>query len=62
MTSHLSTGWLDVELTDFRSLGPDYSGNELPNAPRVTFSGLARYGFVVSERTAGNVAVDYPGG
>lgn len=34
-------------------------GYELPNAPKLTLSGLVRYGFVVGERTAGSFAVDY---
>jgi iron complex outermembrane receptor protein len=39
----LSTSLLDATYRNFSSSGTDYSGNRLPNAPRVTLNAAARY-------------------
>ncbi len=39
----LSTSLLDATYRNFSSSGTDYSGNRLPNAPRVTLTAAARY-------------------
>ncbi len=39
----LSTSVLDATYRNFSSSGTDYSGNRLPNAPRVTLNAAARY-------------------
>lgn len=39
----LSGAWLDATYQDFRSVGQDYSGNRLPNAPRTSITAAIRY-------------------
>ncbi len=39
----LSGAWLDATYQDFDSVGQDYSGNRLPNAPRSSISAAVRY-------------------
>lgn len=55
----LGLGLLDSELQDFRSAGVDYSGNQLANAPDLTFSGQLHYRFEISERLGSAIGLDW---
>ncbi|MBI1361572.1 MAG: TonB-dependent receptor [Alphaproteobacteria bacterium] len=48
----LSTSFLEATYRNFTSAGTDYSGNHLPNAPRATINGSARYHWALFGGTA----------
>jgi iron complex outermembrane receptor protein len=39
----ISGAWLDATYQDFHSVGQDYSGNDLPNAPQTSVTAALRY-------------------
>jgi iron complex outermembrane receptor protein len=55
----LSSGYLNTEYVDFETLGEDYSGNKLSNAPELSCSMSLAYQENVLNNTTAGFSVDY---
>ncbi len=56
---HAAVGYVDTKLGAFNSdIGPQPAGKELPNAPKMTFAGMASYEWPVGDAYTASLAVD----